>query len=63
MTYTLTDVNEESQGIYAVEMIGTGTTIAGQGEGTRKDEVAVVILRKFARARAEERRLIIHGND
>lgn len=46
MTFTLPDVNEESQGIYAVEMVPTGTGIDTGSESQGKDEVAVVILRK-----------------
>ncbi|VDN96274.1 unnamed protein product [Rodentolepis nana] len=44
VTYTLYDVNEESQGIYAVEMVPAG---AGQDAGpgrVGKDKVALVIL-------------------
>lgn len=42
------DVNEESQGIYTVKMVGTELEVDSDGaEGQRKDEVAVVVLRKF----------------
>uniref|UniRef100_A0A5K3F1W2 Hemicentin-1 n=1 Tax=Mesocestoides corti TaxID=53468 RepID=A0A5K3F1W2_MESCO len=44
VTYTLFDVNEESQGIYAVEMVATGTGVEVGPETQRKDEIAVVIL-------------------
>lgn len=45
MTYTLQDVNEESQGIYAVEMVPTAVGLETRPEGDGKDEVALVILR------------------
>ena len=48
VTYTLHDVNEESQGIYAVEMVPTGTAIETGSEGQGRDEVAIVILRKHS---------------
>ncbi|KAL5107767.1 Hemicentin-1 [Taenia crassiceps] len=44
VTYTLHDVNEESQGIYAVVMVPTGTGAEAAPEGQGRDEVAVVIL-------------------
>lgn len=47
VTYTLHDVNEDSQGIYAAVMIPTGTGVEAGPEGQGRDEVAVVILRKF----------------
>ncbi|VUZ55036.1 unnamed protein product [Hymenolepis diminuta] len=44
VTYTLQDVNEESQGIYAVEMVPTAVGLETRPEGEGKDEVALVIL-------------------
>ena len=48
VTYMLHDVNEESQGIYAVEMVPTGTGLETGTEVREKDEVAIVILRKYS---------------
>ncbi|CAH8671633.1 unnamed protein product [Schistosoma margrebowiei] len=45
--YTITDVNEESHGIYSVEVIPTVTDDEKKIEGQYKDEISVNILRKF----------------
>lgn len=45
--YTITDVNEESHGIYSVEVIPTVTDDEKKIDGQYKDEISVNILRKF----------------
>ncbi|CAH8298485.1 unnamed protein product, partial [Schistosoma turkestanicum] len=44
VVYTITDVNEESHGIYSVEVIPTVTDDEKKMQGQYQDEISVIIL-------------------
>lgn len=47
MKFVITDANEDSHGIYAAEVLPTVASGETKVEGEYKDEVEVIILRKF----------------